>query len=304
VIGKLRGYAVSPAARLCGLLLGGTLIMLLGWRLYQSWQSHPVALDRADPAVTIAAIAASGAAMTCYALVWPVALRACAAAPSGHLLAVFYAAQLGKYLPGAAWQYVGRAGLVVRRGVPATAAVGSLVLEAAASATAALLVAPAAFGRTGLVVAGGLVAAVVVVVGSRPGRRLASRAGSVRGVPISTLAALVLRYAAVWVVFGVAFWLAARALFMIPAGDLARLTGVFAAAWVAGFVVVFAPGGLGVREAVIVALLRRPLGEAEAIILAAASRIIFTVVDLAAGSVALLVLSRHGETAGTVTSRQ
>jgi uncharacterized membrane protein YbhN (UPF0104 family) len=60
----------------------------------------------------------------------------------------------------------------------------------------------------------------------------------------------------------------------------------------AGFVVVFAPGGLGIREAVIVALLRGRLGESEAIVLAAASRIAFTLVDLVGGGVALALLRR------------
>ena len=74
--------------------------------------------------------------------------------------------------------------------------------------------------------------------------------------------------------------------------DVLRYAGVFAAAWVAGFVVVVAPGGLGVREAVIVALLQGRLGEAEAIVLATASRIAFTVVDLSAGVPALIAVRR------------
>ena len=56
--------------------------------------------------------------------------------------------------------------------------------------------------------------------------------------------------------------------------------------------VVFAPGGLGVREAVLVALLRGRLGESEAIVLAATSRLAFTLVDLAGGGAALTALRR------------
>jgi uncharacterized membrane protein YbhN (UPF0104 family) len=111
---------------------------------------------------------------------------------------------------------------------------------------------------------------------------------------LERLPGLVARYFGVWLLFGLAFWLMARALFDVPVDEILRYAGVFAAAWVAGFVVVIAPGGLGVREAVIVALLQGSLGEAEAIVLATASRIAFTLVDLGAGIPSLLALRRSG----------
>ena len=221
--------------------------------------------------------------MTAYAMTWAPALRPSGAEPVPDMVAAYYAGGLGKYLPGGAWQYVGRAGLLVRRGVPVGAASASLVLEALASAAAAGA-ARAARGRAR---------------GPGCGRRRGPgdpRAGAVgalgrlvRRVPgfgaleLHRLPGLVARYVLVWLLFGVAFWLTARALFDVPASEVLRYSGVFAAAWVAGFVVVIAPGGLGVREAVIVALLRGRLGEAEAIVLATASRIAFTIVDLGAG---------------------
>jgi uncharacterized membrane protein YbhN (UPF0104 family) len=112
------------------------------------------------------------------------------------------------------------------------------------------------------------------------------------GVELAGLPGLVARYIGVWCVFGLAFWLAARALYSIPAADLARYTGAFAAAWVVGFVIVFVPGGIGVREGVLVFLLRGRLGEAEAVVLATASRIAFTLVDLVGGGAALVALRR------------
>ena len=91
-------------------------------------------------------------------------------------------------------------------------------------------------------------------------------------------------YLAVWGLYGLAFWTTGRALFAIPFSDLPQYIGVFALAWLAGLAAFFAPGGIGVREAVIAALLASRLGEANAIVLAATSRIVLSAIDLLAGA--------------------
>ncbi len=293
MIARLRGFAGSPAGRVLGALAGIALIALLLLRLRSLWSSHPVPLDQTNLAVLAAALAASFAAMFAYALVWGPALRVAGGDPPGHMLAPFFAGQLGKYLPGGAWQWVGRAALIMRLGVPTGPAAASLGLEALGSAAAAALVAPLAAGRAGIAVA--VTAGVIVVVAARLPvvQRGARRLPGLGRVELRLLPGLVGRYAAVWVVFGFAFWLTARALYTVPVSDLPRYVGVFAAAWVVGFVIVFAPGGLGAREAVLYALLRGHLGEAEAIVLATVSRMLFTIVDLAAGIPALIAVRRH-----------
>jgi glycosyltransferase 2 family protein len=93
----------------------------------------------------------------------------------------------------------------------------------------------------------------------------------------------VVLYLAVWGIYGLAFWTTGRALFAIPAADIPRYIGVFALAWLAGLVAFFAPGGIGVREAVIAALLNSRLGPADAIVLAATSRVVLSTIDIVAG---------------------
>ncbi len=293
MIERLRRLASSPAGKVAGALLGLAVLVLLMLRLRDLWDEHPVPLDEASRPLLVLAFIVSFLAMTAYALVWPAALRMAGATPVPGMLAAYFAGGLGKYLPGGAWQYVGRAGLLRRRGVPVGAASASLLLEALASAAAAGLLAPLAAGTRGLVAAGA--AAVIVAVLARSGvaGRLARRVPGFGALDLRRLPLLVGRYLAVWLVFGLAFWLTARALFDVPVDDVLRYAGVFAAAWVAGFVVVIAPGGLGVREAVIVTLLAGRLGEAEAIVLAAASRIAFTAVDLLGGVPALVSLRRR-----------
>lgn len=64
------------------------------------------------------------------------------------------------------------------------------------------------------------------------------------------------------------------------------LAGAFMLAVAAGMLVVVAPGGIGVREAVLVGLAAPWLGTAQAIFLSALLRLISTALDLAAGVVA------------------
>jgi glycosyltransferase 2 family protein len=99
-------------------------------------------------------------------------------------------------------------------------------------------------------------------------------------------------YLPVWLVLGGSFWLSARGLLDVPEYDAAFYVGAFAIAWLAGLVAVYAPGGLGVREAVLVALLSSRIGAANALVLAAASRLIFILADVVLAGAATAALRR------------
>jgi hypothetical protein len=85
-----------------------------------------------------------------------------------------------------------------------------------------------------------------------------------------------------WLGYGVALWLLARGL--LPASELSlRLAiAVFTASYLAGFLALLAPGGIGVREGVFILLLQGPLGIAAATALAVASRLLLTLTELGA----------------------
>jgi uncharacterized membrane protein YbhN (UPF0104 family) len=309
----------SPAARALGTLVGIGLLTLLVLRLGELWDEHPLSLEEASVSLLLAGFLASVLAVTAFGAVWPTVLRALGVDPPRGLLTAFYAGQLGKYLPGAAWQYAGRAALAVRLGVPLRTAGVSLALEAGCSLGAALLVAPLvlAVDAWELVAVVAAVTAFALLAAAASGlpatlallrRTVARLAGDESGSHLHRLPGVVGRYALVWLAFGLAFWLTARALYDVPLADLPLYTGTFALAWAAGFAAVFVPAGLGVREAVIVAVLREQLGESEAIVVAAASRIAYTLVDLAGGATALALLGlrplpQHGPRAGARSRR-
>ena len=102
-------------------------------------------------------------------------------------------------------------------------------------------------------------------------------------------------YVAGWTLTGTSFWLTARALVAAPVSDIPVYVGAFAAAWLVGVLAIFAPGGLGVREALLVALLRGRLGTADALVLATASRAVLTFVDAGMAGLGFLVLRRSAD---------
>jgi uncharacterized membrane protein YbhN (UPF0104 family) len=287
---------VSSAVRLA--LVG--LLALLALRLRDLWRESPVDLSEANPALLATAALLSFAAVVAYGLVWPRIFAVLRAEAPAHPLRVFLQSQLGKYVPGSVWHYAGRVGLARSRGVPVRITIVSLAIEVGASVAAAtavgLFVLP-------LAVAVPVAVALTVVIGLSasgrisvrfllaPLRRLARRLVPIArddvGLALHAVPRIAAMYVPVWLVYGVAFWLTARALVPVPAGDLVYFTAAFALGWTAGMLVVFAPGGIGVREAVLVALLAPKLGEGEAIVVAAASRILLTTADLAGGAGAI-----------------
>jgi uncharacterized membrane protein YbhN (UPF0104 family) len=101
-----------------------------------------------------------------------------------------------------------------------------------------------------------------------------------------------LLYLPVWLLLGASFWLCARGLLGVPAADVTVYMAAFAIAWLAGLLAVYAPGGLGVREAVLVALLSGRIGAGNALVVAAASRLILILVDVLFAGIATAAMRR------------
>jgi hypothetical protein len=68
---------------------------------------------------------------------------------------------------------------------------------------------------------------------------------------------------------------------------------VFAAGYVVGLLALFAPGGVGVRELVFVALLAPSLGAGGAVAVSVGSRLLLTITEAGSALAALLLGRRH-----------
>ena len=87
------------------------------------------------------------------------------------------------------------------------------------------------------------------------GMKLLKIEGEPPHLKFGRIVALVLYYAAIWVVAGAGFWLFTRSLTPDPGASLLAYAGYYAAAAVGGLLVLFVPVGLGVREGFLVTLI-------------------------------------------------
>ena len=231
---------------------------------------------------------------------WTVSLRWCAQRIRYVDAArVWFTANLARFLPGAVWQFASLAVMSARYGLSAVAATATVLLEQVVLLFTGLLVlaalTPAVLHATwwqGAIVVAAVLGAVALALprpGGRLGRWIETRVPAVRllwsQLGAAQLAVFTLLLVLPWVLYGVAFRLLALGLLDHPTGSWSDYVAAFTGSYVAGIIAVFAPAGLLVREAALVkALMTVGVGGADAVILAVASRLWLTLLELTAGA--------------------
>ena len=248
------------------------------------------ALRDTSPAGVVAALSLVLLGLGATGLLWLRLMAGLGAQlPTRDGLATFFVGQLGKYIPGSVWSIGAQAQMAGRHAVPPRATVAAgLVFLGYHVATAVVV-------GSVTMLSGGLdspwpawvsvLALVLSLVGLSPpvvhglGRRVAGRELAI-GL-VDTVVFCVLMGVA-WLCYAVALVLLSPGL---PWHDVAAFGGAFALAYAVGVVVVFAPAGLGAREALFVLLLAPVTGVAAAAALALLARVVHTAADglMAAG---------------------
>lgn len=201
---------------------------------------------------------------------------------------------LGKYIPGKVWAIASMAVMAEKEGVSGAAATGSAIIMQLLSLATGAVIAIALVGTTMLVnFPGGSVSAICVAIFALLGaislaspsvtRRigfLVRRPDAVQPVEPNALAGAIFANLIAWAGYGLAFQL--LVLGTMPSVNLswATATGAFTASYIGGYIMLFAPAGLGVREGLMILLLKDAIGLGPATALAAASRITLTVNEL------------------------
>jgi len=222
-----------------------------------------------------------------------------------HAARIWLASNLGKYVPGKIWSIVAMGALAKEKGASAIAAGGSSIVMQVVSVITGLAVA-AAFGASSVGLTWVAAAAVILMlatiamapwllprafafISAVTGRALSAPSVPVRAVWLATVVTTVS-----WLLAGLAFRMFAEAL-GVARGSTGAYIAVYAASYVAGFLALFAPGGLGVREGALIATMQRAglATPVEAAAIAVASRIWLTVLELLPGLIALAVPGTH-----------
>jgi len=294
-----RRRRLSRIAPFLGVLVGVSGIAFVARTLVTRWDDVRESFSRVDLLPLVASVLVGQLAMTLIGAVWVHLLQSRGHhAPRRRAMSWYYVGQLGKYVPGGIWPIVGRAELAVRGGVArgdAYKATGySLVSTYAAAATVVGIGSIASW--TYPVV--GLVVAVGVTVGwfaLGSARLLARVTGGVARISGRTIAvpprheffALTALHVPSWILMSLSTSITAHA-FGARIG-VTHMLFITSLSWLAGFVVVGVPGGIGVRESIFTALAGGTIGTPVAVSLALVSRVVFISVDLIGAAVSSVV---------------
>lgn len=215
---------------------------------------------------------------------------------------IWFVSNLGRYVPGKVWQIGAMGMLAQREGVAPEAAVGSSLVLAIVNILAGLVV---ILGRGSGALAVMHVPVAVTVAASaaalaatlvlpwllpaliRTFNRTTGRNVRIPQVPLPAILSAFVGCALAWVGYGIAFSIFAGALVPPPPAATTNAHIVaFALSYLAGYLAVFAPGGIGVRELSLAALLTAWLGysSGDAGVLVLTSRVWLTVLEVLPGA--------------------
>jgi hypothetical protein len=227
---------------------------------------------------------------------------------------VYFMAGLARFIPGFVWQFPAFALLGEQAGIPALAAsaagvIGNLAFLASGVVFLAFTL-PGTAGVTGMLLGVLLGAAalcgVFLFTGSPLGARLRTWMG--RHLPERLLPALELAgrirpahalswtvgYGLSWLLLGVAFTAFVAAFEPGALAHFRALSGIMAAAYLAGYVMLFAPAGLGVREVTMAGLLAGVVAAPAAVLISVAQRLWFLLAEGLAFATFPLLPGRRG----------
>lgn len=306
-----KGVAVSVRKRIFTIGLGIGLILFIRqiWVSYAAIQLHDFHLIR--PSFLLAALGASLAMYLLLMVAWMMIMRHLGIHLSlRHTLEGYCLSFLPRYIPGTVWGYLGRSQwLQQAHGVGYTVSVMGSILEVVASVLTSLLVAGMYLctRSTGSVLVVLMLActsllvltlfvvptAAVQIAGRlyedepafQPGQKRTRR----------SWAAAITFYLAFWSAYGASVLYASSAIMILPPGDWATCTFAASLAWLLGFLVIFVPTGLGIRELALSTLLVTYANFIpwQADVLAVLSRFLIILAELAWSVVGLGLYTLH-----------
>jgi uncharacterized membrane protein YbhN (UPF0104 family) len=290
--------AAVPVLRWAFVLL---LLAPLGLALYRQGEAVRNTLGQIDWKLAALGLLIGMVAQPLMGLIsWLVLLHLGYRKPYPQILWLYFLSQAAKYLPGGFWAFPGRVIAYQSVGVDRLASIVSLVREVAALYLGAALL--GLFGlaqglltssKVSTMIGLGVVVCILGVfftqvpyfwhlLGQIPWLHRSSRVfQSLEEAPFSLwwMLSAIPASLGFWLLTGTGFWFLANAIQPQAAVPWLQAASMFAIAWCAGFVVVIAPAGLGVRESTLVLLLARLLPSGAALGVAVFARFWWTLAE-------------------------
>jgi uncharacterized membrane protein YbhN (UPF0104 family) len=269
--------------------------------LYLEWEQVVAYRWNLNYPALVVALVLMLAAAAFYAYLWKLILERLGTSLSYRKsYRIFFLSQLGRYIPGKVWSILGLVYLSQKEGVSKVVSGASVTLQLLLQIVSGVIVFLVAlpFWRT-LDTSAGLVILVVVLplglILLHPalvtrGVNLALRLTHQEEIELSWSYGYLLTQLTLWVGFwllnGVAYHFLIRSLDPSPLPPVLILAGTFSIAWVAGFLSLVTPSGLGVMEGALTLLLSFYFPVHVATIIALWTRVARTANDLVCAGIA------------------
>ncbi len=211
---------------------------------------------------------------------------------------------LAKYIPGFIWKYAGKFFLTIKMGVPINTTAVAMILEITLLILIgfgiAVTLLPVSdllhqvyipinesytpyFGVSIILIIITLPIVLKIIL-RRNNRSLQTFRFYPRYLIASTLSII-----AGWLLIASSFWLIGIAFSQSSFDDFAAFTFILAVSFIIGLLVIFVPGGMGIREGTMVLLLNAFLAPGVSVLIATTSRVIFVFSEIFATIIFLLV---------------
>lgn len=219
---------------------------------------------------------------------------------------IWFISNLGRYLPGKVWSFLGMMYLLEKEGVAKIKGFSVAILAQALAVLAGLLMA-LLFLRDGyyqgffaetpamaVIILLLIVGIAVLVFYPKLLERIINlslkilkKEKIVLDLKPQNMFFFLLMYFGSWFLFGFIFWVFIKSITPVSLDLYLSLTGAFAGSFSLGFLAFFAPGGIGVREGILVVLLSNFFPTPVAALIALSSRVWITLAEVLCSMVAL-----------------
>jgi uncharacterized membrane protein YbhN (UPF0104 family) len=294
------------------LILTGVIIYFVGRQLVQNWPQVSSYDWQVNPPILVLSIIVQLAAFFLYSKVWCIIIEGFGYSVSlPHGFKISYMTNMGRYLPGRVWQVFGMLYLCKKISIPQTVAVASWGITLLFSMIASVIAGAIAVALNPEIISGELaqytgpslyVTAATILILSfyfvlQPNRTLGlynwlltklNRKPIEARITVAMAAQIYIGSLLCWIGYGIAFWLFVQS--VAKPIDMPLLWGVAAyiVPYQLGYLAFFTPGGIGVRELAMTALLAPYFGPISAGI-AIAARIWNLTIESAAAIVGWLI---------------
>uniref|UniRef100_A0A7V0Z630 Flippase-like domain-containing protein n=1 Tax=candidate division WOR-3 bacterium TaxID=2052148 RepID=A0A7V0Z630_UNCW3 len=201
---------------------------------------------------------------------------------------------LGKYLPGKIWYAAGRVYFIKKLGVKEEKGFLSMALETGLLLLSSLIIfilSPFIYNFTTLrsYIFLAIILTIIFVIALHPffaDKIIKTICGILRRPFVelrysyASMLFLTLLYGIAWIIYGIGFFFLINSFYPISYNKFIDLTSVFAISWNLGFIALFAPAGLGIREGILTLLLSLYFPKPVAIIISLLSRLWITIAEI------------------------